>query len=48
VPLTVLVVLLASRRAVLGAYTASRTSLVLGWMTALLMAAAAIGMLLPV
>jgi NRAMP (natural resistance-associated macrophage protein)-like metal ion transporter len=47
VPLTVLIVLLASRPSVLGAYTASRASLVLGWITALLMAAASVGMLLP-
>jgi NRAMP (natural resistance-associated macrophage protein)-like metal ion transporter len=47
VPLTVLILLLGSRRSVLGAYTASRSSLVLGWITALLMGAAAIGMLIP-
>jgi NRAMP (natural resistance-associated macrophage protein)-like metal ion transporter len=47
VPLTVLIVLLASRPSVLGAYTASRSSLVLGWITALLMACAAFGMLIP-
>jgi NRAMP (natural resistance-associated macrophage protein)-like metal ion transporter len=47
VPLTVLIVLLASRRSVLGAYTASRSTLVLGWFTALLMACASVGMLIP-
>jgi len=47
VPLTVLILLLGSRRSVLGAYTASRSSLVLGWITALLMGGAAIGMLIP-
>ena len=47
VPLTVLVVLLGSRASVLGAYTASRSSLALGWITALLMACATLGMLLP-
>jgi len=46
VPLTVLIVLLASRPSVLGSYTASRSSLVLGWITALLMACASVGMLL--
>jgi NRAMP (natural resistance-associated macrophage protein)-like metal ion transporter len=47
VPLTVLILLLGSRRSVLGAYTASRSSLVLGWITALLMGCAAVGMLVP-
>jgi NRAMP (natural resistance-associated macrophage protein)-like metal ion transporter len=47
VPLMVLILLLATRPAVLGAYTASRSSLVLGWITVLLMAAASIGMLIP-
>jgi Mn2+/Fe2+ NRAMP family transporter len=47
VPLTILIVLLATRPSVLGAYTASRTSVVLGWITALLMACASVGMLLP-
>jgi hypothetical protein len=31
----------------MGAYTASRSSLFLGWVTALLMACAALGMLIP-
>ena len=47
VPLTVLILLLGSRPSVLGDYTVSRTSLVLGWITALLMGCAAIGMLIP-
>jgi Mn2+/Fe2+ NRAMP family transporter len=47
VPLIVLILLLAMRPAVLGAYTASRASLVLGWITVLLMAAASVGMLIP-
>jgi NRAMP (natural resistance-associated macrophage protein)-like metal ion transporter len=47
VPLIVLILLLASRPSVMGAYTASRSSLVLGWITALLMACAALGMLIP-
>jgi len=47
VPLIVLILLLASRRSVLGAYTASRSTLVLGWITAVLMACAAVGMLIP-
>jgi NRAMP (natural resistance-associated macrophage protein)-like metal ion transporter len=47
VPLTVLILLLAMRPAVLGAYTASRSSLVLGWITVLLMSGASIGMMIP-
>jgi Mn2+/Fe2+ NRAMP family transporter len=47
VPLMVLILLLAMRHSVLGAYTASRSSLVLGWITVLLMAAASVGMLIP-
>jgi Mn2+/Fe2+ NRAMP family transporter len=47
VPLIALILLLAMRPSVLGAYTASRTSLALGWITVLLMAAASVGMLIP-
>ena len=47
VPLLVLILLLAMRPSVLGAYTASRSSLVLGWITVVLMAAASVGMLIP-
>ena len=47
VPLIVLILLLAMRPTVLGAFTASRTSLLLGWITVLLMAAASLGMLIP-
>jgi NRAMP (natural resistance-associated macrophage protein)-like metal ion transporter len=47
VPLIVIILLLAARPSVMGAYTASRSSLVLGWITALLMACAALGMLIP-
>ena len=47
VPLIVLILLLASRQSVMGAYTAGRTSLTLGWVTALVMACAAVGMLIP-
>ena len=47
VPLIALILLLAMRPSVLGAHTASRTSLVLGWITVLLMAAASVGMLIP-
>jgi NRAMP (natural resistance-associated macrophage protein)-like metal ion transporter len=47
VPLMVLILLLAMRPAVLGAYTASRSSLILGWTTVLLMACASVGMMIP-
>ena len=47
VPLIALILLLAMRPSMLGAYTASRSSLVLGWITVLLMAAASVGMLIP-
>jgi len=47
VPLIVLILLLAMRPTVLGAFTASRSSLLLGWITVLLMAAASLGMLIP-
>jgi Mn2+/Fe2+ NRAMP family transporter len=47
VPLIVLVLLLASRRDVMGKFTANRGVLILGWITALLMACAAVGMLIP-
>lgn len=47
VPLIVIILLLAARRSVMGAYTAGRGLLVLGWITAALMACAAAGMLLP-
>jgi NRAMP (natural resistance-associated macrophage protein)-like metal ion transporter len=47
VPLMVLILLLAMRPAVLGAYTASRSSLIFGWITVLLMACASVGMMIP-
>ena len=47
VPLMVLILLLAMRPSVLGEYTASRSSLALGWITVLVMAAASVGMLIP-
>jgi Mn2+/Fe2+ NRAMP family transporter len=46
VPLIVLVVLLASRESVLGAYTASAASLALGWLTAVAMGIASAVMLI--
>jgi NRAMP (natural resistance-associated macrophage protein)-like metal ion transporter len=47
VPLLVLILLLAMRPTVLGAYTASRSSLLFGWITVLLMACASVGMMIP-
>jgi len=47
VPLLVVIILLASRRAVMGEFTASRTLVVLGWVAAIVMGAAAVMMFLP-
>jgi NRAMP (natural resistance-associated macrophage protein)-like metal ion transporter len=47
VPLIVLILLLASRTSVMGKHRANRAVLALGWITALLMACAAVGMLIP-
>ena len=47
VPLLVVIVLLASRRSVMGKYTASRTLIILGWLTTFVMGAAALLMFLP-
>jgi NRAMP (natural resistance-associated macrophage protein)-like metal ion transporter len=47
VPLLVVITLLVSRRSVMGPYTASRPIRALGWITAVLMGAAAITLLIP-
>jgi Mn2+/Fe2+ NRAMP family transporter len=44
VPLIVMVVIMASRRSVLGPYRSSRTALALGWVAAAVMSAAAVRM----
>ncbi len=44
VPLVVVVVLLASKTAVMGAFTSSRPILALGWVTAAIMGVAAVSM----
>jgi Mn2+/Fe2+ NRAMP family transporter len=44
VPLVVVIVLLASKTAVMGAFTSSRAILVLGWITAAIMGVAAVSM----
>ena len=47
VPLMVVLILLVSRSKVMGAFTASKPIITLGWITTALMAAAGIGMFLP-
>jgi Mn2+/Fe2+ NRAMP family transporter len=47
VPLMVVIILLASRKSVMGAFTASRPIIVLAWIATLVMGAAAIRMLIP-
>jgi Mn2+/Fe2+ NRAMP family transporter len=47
VPLMVVIILLVSRKSVMGAFTASRSLIVLGWMATAVMGAAAVRMLLP-
>lgn len=47
VPLMVVIILLASKRAVMGAYTASRPIIALGWIATIIMGAVAIRMFLP-
>jgi Mn2+/Fe2+ NRAMP family transporter len=46
-PLMAVIILLVSKKSVMGAFTASRTPTVLGWIATAIMAAAALGMLLP-
>jgi Mn2+/Fe2+ NRAMP family transporter len=47
VPLMVVIILLVSKKSVMGAFTASRTLIVLGWMATVVMGAAAVWMLIP-
>lgn len=47
VPLVVVIILLASKKSVMGRFTASRALIVLGWITATVMAAAAVVMFIP-
>ena len=47
VPLIVVLILLVSRSKVMGAFTATKPIIVLGWLTTALMAAAGIAMFLP-
>lgn len=47
VPLMAVIILLVSKRSVMGAYTASRPLIILGWIATAVMGAAAVAMLLP-
>ena len=47
VPLMAVILMLASETSVMGAYTASRTLVVLGWVATGIMGVAALGMFLP-
>jgi Mn2+/Fe2+ NRAMP family transporter len=47
VPLMAVVVVLASKKSVMGAFTASRPIVVLGWIATAVMGAAAVRMCLP-
>jgi Mn2+/Fe2+ NRAMP family transporter len=47
VPLMVVIILLASRRSLMGRFTASRPVIVLGWVATLVMGAAAVWMFVP-
>jgi Mn2+/Fe2+ NRAMP family transporter len=47
VPIMIVVILLASRRSVMGTYTAPKSLIVLGWIATAVMAAAAASMFLP-
>jgi Mn2+/Fe2+ NRAMP family transporter len=47
VPLVVVITLLAAKKSVMGAFTASRSLVVLGWITAAVMGIAAVVMFIP-
>jgi Mn2+/Fe2+ NRAMP family transporter len=47
VPLMAVIILLVSKKSVMGAFTASRTLVTLGWLATALMGAAAVRMLIP-
>ena len=47
VPLLIVIILLASKKSVMGVYTASRPIVVLGWVAAAIMGLAAICLFLP-
>lgn len=47
VPLMIVIILLASKKAVMGAYTANRWIILLGWLTVAVMGAASVRMFMP-
>ena len=47
VPLMVVIIILVSKKSVMGAYTASRPIIILGWIATAVMSAAAVRMLIP-
>jgi Mn2+/Fe2+ NRAMP family transporter len=47
VPLMVVIILLVSKKSVMGAFTASRSLIILGWIATGVMGAAAVRMLIP-
>ena len=47
VPLLVVIILLVSKKTVMGAFTASRPLIILGWITAIVMGAASVAMFIP-
>jgi Mn2+/Fe2+ NRAMP family transporter len=46
-PMLAVIIVLASRKSVMGAFTASRTLIVLGWIATGVMGAAAVRMVIP-
>jgi Mn2+/Fe2+ NRAMP family transporter len=47
VPLLVVIILLASKRSVMGAYTSTRSIVILGWIATLVMGLATLRMFVP-
>jgi Mn2+/Fe2+ NRAMP family transporter len=47
VPLMVVIILLASKKSVMGTFTASRSLIILGWIATAVMGAAAVWMFIP-
>jgi Mn2+/Fe2+ NRAMP family transporter len=47
VPLMAVIIVLASKKSVMGAYTATRSLIILGWIATAVMGAAAVGMFIP-
>jgi len=47
VPLMAVIIVLASKKSVMGAFTATRSLIILGWIATAVMAAAAVGMFIP-